>query len=93
MYQLSYEGRACCMSNKNMQLANTQDDHYATLQVGKLRKDLGSGVGPLRIYDYTVMMAGETRGTCLRGMSCESSKSGLGPRPYVVSWLGSPGNW
>mmetsp|Transcript_8494 Transcript_8494/g.35983 ORF Transcript_8494/g.35983 Transcript_8494/m.35983 type:complete len:289 (-) Transcript_8494:3332-4198(-) len=27
------------------------------------------------------------------GMSCTSSKSGLAPRPYTVSWLGSPGNW
>ena len=40
MYQLSYEGRACCMSNKNVQLANVADDGVATLQVGKLRKDM-----------------------------------------------------
>ena len=40
MFQLSYEGRACCMSNKNVQLANVAADGVATLQVGKLRKDL-----------------------------------------------------
>ena len=33
MYQLSYEGRACCMSNKNVQLANAAEDENATLQV------------------------------------------------------------
>lgn len=40
MFQLSYEGRACCMSNKNVQLANAAKDENATLQVGKLRKNL-----------------------------------------------------
>merc|ERR1712146_523851 len=40
MYQLSYEGRAYCMSNKNVQLANVCHDKMPTLQVGKLRKNL-----------------------------------------------------
>ena len=32
MFQLSYEGRACCMSNKNVQLANVADESSPTLQ-------------------------------------------------------------
>eukprot|EP00908_Phaeocystis_cordata_P011801 Transcript_22756.p1 GENE.Transcript_22756~~Transcript_22756.p1 ORF type:complete len:455 (+),score=191.70 Transcript_22756:403-1767(+) len=40
MYQLSYEGRACCMSNKNVQLANVANERSPTLQVGKLQKNL-----------------------------------------------------
>ena len=32
MFQLSYEGRACCMSNKNVQLANVANESSATLQ-------------------------------------------------------------
>ena len=37
MFQLSYEGRACCMSNKNVQLANAAKDENATLQVAYLK--------------------------------------------------------
>ena len=33
MFQLSYEGRACCMSNKNVQLANVANESSPTLQV------------------------------------------------------------
>ena len=32
MFQLSYEGRACCMSNKNVQLANVANESSPTLQ-------------------------------------------------------------
>jgi len=55
MYQLSYEGRACCMSNKNVQLANAADEELAALQVGKLRKnlfnvDLGGCLSPFQAF-------------------------------------------
>ena len=38
MFQLSYEGRACCMSNKNVQLADVAQPEFAALQIGKLRQ-------------------------------------------------------
>ena len=55
MYQLSYEGRACCMSNKNVQLANAANDKLPTLQVGKLQKnlfnmDLGGCISPFQAF-------------------------------------------
>jgi hypothetical protein len=40
MFQLFCEGRACCMSNKNVQLADTSKPDEAALQVGKLRANL-----------------------------------------------------
>ena len=61
-------------------------NEQADLLVGKLRKDLGSGVGPLRIYDYTVMMAVETLGTCLMGMSFESFSGEPVHSSRVGSW-------
>jgi len=40
MFQLFCEGRACCMSNKNVQLADTLVPDAAVLQVGKLSDNL-----------------------------------------------------
>lgn len=40
MFQLFCEGRACCMSNKNVQLADTARPDEAAMQVGKLRADM-----------------------------------------------------
>ena len=40
MFQLFCEGRACCMSNKNVQLADTSRPDEAALQVGKLRANM-----------------------------------------------------
>jgi len=55
MFQLSYEGRACCMSNKNVQLANVANESSPTLQVGKLQKnlfnmDLGGCISPFQAF-------------------------------------------
>ena len=55
MFQLSYEGRACCMSNKNVQLANVANERMPTLQVGKLQKnlfnmDLGGCISPFQAF-------------------------------------------
>jgi len=40
MFQLFCEGRACCMSNKNVQLADTLVPDRAVLQVGKLSANM-----------------------------------------------------
>ena len=40
MFQLFCEGRACCMSNKNVQLADTLVPEQAVLQVGKLNNNM-----------------------------------------------------
>ena len=53
MFQLFCEGRACCMSNKNVQLADTARPEEAALQIGKLRNnmfnvDLGGCVSPFQ---------------------------------------------
>ena len=40
MFQLFCEGRACCMSNKNVQLADTLVPNEAVLQVGKLNSQM-----------------------------------------------------
>ncbi len=40
MFQLSYEGRACCMSNKNVQLVDVARTEVAALQIGKLRDSM-----------------------------------------------------
>ena len=55
MFQLSYEGRACCMSNKNVQLADTSRPEEAALQVGKLRNnmfnvDMSGCVSPFQAF-------------------------------------------
>ena len=55
MYQLFCEGRACCMSNKNVQLADTALPDEAALQVGKLRAnmfnvDLSGVVSPFQAF-------------------------------------------
>lgn len=55
MFQLFCEGRACCMSNKNVQLADTSRPDEAALQVGKLRNnmfnvDLGGCVSPFQAF-------------------------------------------
>ena len=55
MFQLFCEGRACCMSNKNVQLADMSRPDEAALQVGKLRSnmfnvDLGGCVSPFQAF-------------------------------------------
>ena len=55
MFQLFCEGRACCMSNKNVQLADTSRPDEAALQVGKLRNnmfnvDMSGCVSPFQAF-------------------------------------------
>ena len=55
MFQLFCEGRACCMSNKNVQLADTSRPDEAALQVGKLRSnmfnvDMSGCVSPFQAF-------------------------------------------
>lgn len=55
MFQLFCEGRACCMSNKNVQLADTARPDEAALQVGKLRGnmfnvDMAGCVSPFQAF-------------------------------------------
>jgi len=55
MFQLFCEGRACCMSNKNVQLADTSRPDEAALQVGKLRSnmfnvDMAGCVSPFQAF-------------------------------------------
>jgi len=55
MFQLFCEGRACCMSNKNLQLADGTRPDEAALQVGKLRDrmfnvDFNGCVSPLQAF-------------------------------------------
>ena len=55
MFQLFCEGRACCMSNKNVQLADMAMPDRAALQVGKLSNnmfnvDLQGCVSPFQAF-------------------------------------------
>ena len=55
MFQLFCEGRACCMSNKNVQLADTSRPDEAALQIGKLRSnmfnvDMAGCVSPFQAF-------------------------------------------
>jgi len=55
MFQLFCEGRACCMSNKNVQLADTAKPEEAALQIGKLRAnmfnvDMNGCVSPFQAF-------------------------------------------
>ena len=60
MFQLFCEGRACCMSNKNMQLADVTRPDEAALQIGKMSQSMFNvdfGAWPARLPTALAMHA------------------------------------
>lgn len=67
---------------------HTARRRQADMMVDRLQRDLVGGLGPLRIYDYTVMMAVETLGTCCMGMPFESFSGESVPfLQHLKRWL------